>query len=223
MTTPPERHDVQLTLIRHGQSIWNAEQRYQGQLGPGLSELGKQQAKHAASCLEREFETFQQVLASDLPRVQETAQPWSELTGRTPVVDRRWREIDSGAWSGLFREQVEEQFAEQFAAVRRGEDVPRGGGETFAAFRRRCADALTDVVVSAARDIDAGPARVLIFTHGGCIEMCASEALGLPPMRHSWLRSVTNCSITTLGCQVDGDEFVGAELLDYNRSSQPIE
>lgn len=222
MTTPPVRHDVLLTLIRHGQSIWNAEKRYQGQDGPGLSELGQQQAKHAAAYLDQEFPAFDRVLASDLPRVQETAQPWSELAGRTPIVDPAWRECDTGAWNGLFREQVAERFADELVAFRRGEDIPRGGGETFAGFRQRCAQALDELVRSSATD-DTDPVRVLVFTHGGCIEMCAAEALGLPPMKHVWLRSVTNCSVTTLGCQVDDGRFAAAELLDYNRNTQPIE
>lgn len=215
--------DVELTLIRHGESIWNAEHRYQGQQGPGLSPLGHQQAAHAAEFLEREFKPFDLVLASDLPRVQETAQPWIKLTGRTPITDPRWREIDAGAWSGLFREDVQDRFADEYLTFRRGEDVARGGGESFAMFRRRVVDAMTELVLHAARDIAARPAQVLIFTHGGCIEMCSAEALGLPPMKHTWLRPVINCSVTRLGYTVGNGELTAMSLLDYNLSTQPIE
>lgn len=215
--------DVELTLIRHGESIWNAEHRYQGQGGPGLSPLGRQQAEYAADYLEREFKPFDLVLASDLPRVQETAEPWMKRTGRTPVIDPRWREIDAGAWSGLFGNEVQERFPDEFAAFRRGEDLARGGGESFAIFRRRCVDAMTDLVLSAADDVDARPARVLIFTHGGCIEMCSAEVLGLPPMKHVWLRPATNCSITRLGFGVADGELTRMAVLDYNVNTQSIE
>lgn len=215
------RREVEIVLVRHGQSQWNAEGRYQGQLGPGLTELGHQQAVAAADFLERSFTGFDRAIASDLPRVQETAQPWRDATGVTPTVDVEWREIDAGAWSGLFPADVRERFADQVAAVDRGEDIHRGGGETFAELRARTWRAMTAAVTQPFDDVPTDrEARIVVFTHGGCINMAAAEALGLPPMAHKWLRGPANCSVTVLRHQVEptegGRRIVTSELVDYN-------
>lgn len=216
------RREVEIVLVRHGESQWNAAGRYQGQAGPGLTELGHQQAEAAADFLERSFPAFDRAIASDLPRVQETLQPWRERTGVTPTVDPQWREIDAGAWSGLFPDEVREQFPEQVAAVDRGEDIHRGGGETFAEFRVRTWQAMTATVTQSFDDVPADrPVRMVVFTHGGCITMSAAEALGLPPMGQRWLRGPANCSVSVLRHQIEaGDDgvrrIVASELVDFN-------
>ena len=64
---------VELVLLRHGESLWNAEDRYQGQQGTGLSPLGHDQAKLAADYLSST--PFDAIVASDLQRVTETLPP----------------------------------------------------------------------------------------------------------------------------------------------------
>ncbi len=62
----PPMSRTELVLLRHGESVWNAEHRYQGQQGTGLSARGRQQAKQAAEYLQS-FE-FDAIVASDLQR-----------------------------------------------------------------------------------------------------------------------------------------------------------
>lgn len=210
--------DVVVVLVRHGQSQWNAEGRYQGQLGPGLTELGHEQARRAAEFLGSSFPSFHRALASDLPRVQETLHPWSEATGVTPVIDTRWREIDAGVWSGRFPDEVKAAYPDEVAAFDRGEDIARGGGETFAQLRARSWEAMTAVATQPFDDLPAGEdAHVVVFTHGGCINMAAAESLGLPPMGHRWLKGPENCSVSVFRHAVDqAGRIQSSTLIDYN-------
>jgi probable phosphoglycerate mutase len=182
---------TELVLLRHGESLWNAEDRYQGQQGTGLSPLGHQQAKQAAEYL-RASGPFDQIVASDLQRVTETLQPYVDGGGCAAVrVDRRWREIDVGTWGGRTFADVQAKEPEVVEAFARGEDVARGGGETFAQLRERIWDAVRDLAGS-------GADRVLVVTHGGPIRVAAASSLRLPPGGEVWLDPPVNCSLTTL-------------------------
>lgn len=179
-----------VVLVRHGESEWNAAGRIQGQGGSGLSDLGQRQAKVTAAYLRERFPEAAGIVRSDLERVVQTAQPY-EATWSGPVeVDSRWREIDVGTWSGLTWPEVAEQDPETLAAWRGGQDVRRGGGETFAELRARVADALGD--------LDGRFGTVVVFTHGGCIRLGVAAALGVPLMGELALGPVDNCSVTEL-------------------------
>jgi probable phosphoglycerate mutase len=215
--------DVHVVLVRHGQSQWNAEGRYQGQQGPGLTELGHQQARRVAAVLSEQFGPFHRAFASDLPRVQETLQPWCELSSIQPEIDIRWREIDAGRWSGRMPDDIKAAEPDEVAAFERGEDIPRGGGETFGQLRRRTWQAMTDIAQSDFEGLPPDqPARVVVFTHGGCIHMAAAQTLGLPAMGHRWLRGPANCSVSVFRHSVSQDRnghgraLLSTTLLDYN-------
>jgi probable phosphoglycerate mutase len=184
---------TELVLLRHGESVWNAEDRYQGQQGTGLSARGRQQAKAAAEYL-RAFE-FDAIVASDLQRVRETLQPYADTLDRPSVrIDKRWREIDVGTWGGRTFADVYADQPEVVNAFARGEDVARGGGETFRQLRARVWEAMQD---AAGVRAEARGRRVLVVTHGGPIRVAAAAALGLPPGAGMALDPPGNCSLTT--------------------------
>ncbi|MER7243703.1 histidine phosphatase family protein [Kribbella sp. NPDC000426] len=200
---------TELVLLRHGESIWNAEDRYQGQQGTGLSPLGRQQAKEAANYLQSlEIDA---IVASDLQRVTETLQPYVDSRDHLPVrIDKRWREIDVGTWGGRTFADVYADEPDVVNAFKRGEDVARGGGETFKQLRARVWEAVREIAgasddrLAASAGTDTGartsPAgrRVLVVTHGGPIRVAAAEALRLPPGGEVLLDPPANCSLTTL-------------------------
>ena len=141
--TPPSRVSLrhrarggrpmtELVLLRHGESLWNAEDRYQGQQGTGLSPLGHQQAKQAAEYL-LTMGPFDQIVASDLQRVSETLQPYLDGQEQPQVrIDRRWREIDVGTWGGR-------TFAERVCrGARRGRGVRSRCGRRAGRWRNLC-------------------------------------------------------------------------------------
>ncbi|TCC28620.1 histidine phosphatase family protein [Kribbella sindirgiensis] len=185
---------IELVLLRHGESVWNAEHRYQGQQGTGLSARGRQQAKQAAEYLQS-FE-FDAIVASDLQRVTETLQPYVDTLDQPSVrIDRRWREIDVGTWGGRLIAEVAAEEPDVVEAFARGEDIARGGGETFRQLRARVWEAMQAIAHADVR-------RVLVVTHGGPIRVAAAAALGLPVGAEMVLDPPGNCSLTRL--RLDG-------------------
>ncbi|WP_147915688.1 histidine phosphatase family protein [Ruania zhangjianzhongii] len=183
---------VIIHLVRHGEAVWNAEGKYQGQADSGLTALGRQQAQSAAAWLQ-ELPRLDGVACSDLPRVRDTAAPFLAATGQQARIDARLREIDVGTWAGRTFGDVARDEPDVVAAVARGEDLRRGGGETFAETRHRVTSALDDL--AAAHE---SGAVLVVFSHGGPIRLAAAAALGLPSPGHHRIASPGNCSVTTL-------------------------
>jgi broad specificity phosphatase PhoE len=213
----PDARVVRIVLVRHGESTWNVESRFEGHSGAGLSDAGRKQARCAAEALARMRPAIRLAVASDLRRVQETVKPFVELTGLPVTADIRLREIDSGTWSGRTFEEMARISPDTFLALRQGEDVRRGGGETFEELRRR----VTAVIAEIARSPlnggeDGGAVTAVVFTHGGPIRVAAAEALGLPTGAHRRLTPPANCSMTELEVLVAADGSCEMKLVSYN-------
>jgi probable phosphoglycerate mutase len=149
-----------LLLVRHGESIWNAEGRWQGSADPPLSDAGRDQARALAEFLRDAGVDV--IVTSDLDRARETAQIVADALGLpAPVVDARLRERDVGEISGHTREEIEAKWPGLLEKWRTGELTKMPGGE----------DDITPRVSAAMQDIAAAPegTTVLVVTHGGVI------------------------------------------------------
>ena len=104
---------LRVVLWRHGQTIWNAEHRYQGHTDIPLDETGLAQAQRAARLLAALGPHA--IIASDLSRAAETAQALGELTGVPVRHDQRLRERSGGAWEGLTNDDIREKYPDQWA------------------------------------------------------------------------------------------------------------
>ncbi|MFL2987838.1 MAG: histidine phosphatase family protein [Candidatus Poriferisodalaceae bacterium] len=99
---------MDLLILRHGQSEWNALGKWQGQADPPLTELGEQQAASAAQQLLHIGESFDRIVSSDLRRAHHTAQIIARLLGGKKVtVHSEFRERAAGIWQGLTRSEIE--------------------------------------------------------------------------------------------------------------------
>jgi probable phosphoglycerate mutase len=142
-------------LVRHGQSEWNAEGRWQGQADPPLTDLGRLQAREAA----RALGTVDAVWASDLQRAVETATIIADQLGVGPVVvDPDLRERDAGEFSGLTRPEIAARFPGYLDDGRRPP-----GWEPDEALVARALRALHAI----AAEVPGGD--VLVITHGGLV------------------------------------------------------
>jgi glucosyl-3-phosphoglycerate phosphatase len=184
---------VRLVLVRHGESVWNVEERYQGQADSGLTAAGVAQAEVAAAELLARFGTPDLVVTSDLARAAHTADAYLRHVGLDAKPDARLREIDTGTWTGRTFAEIAAEHPNDVAAVGRGVDLRRGGGETFAELRRRVWQALVDVAGTA----PAG-GTVVVFAHGGPIRVAAAAALRLPVPGHLNFAPPVNCSLTVI-------------------------
>lgn len=149
---------TRLLLVRHAESEWNAQGRWQGQADPDLSERGRSQARSASASLQGKVE---RIVSSDLQRAAATADIIGDALGFPVERVRELREVDVGEWSGLTSAEIEERWPGGIERWRAGEDV-LPGGELRDAFRER--------IVSAVRSVADGDHRpVLVVTHGAAI------------------------------------------------------
>ncbi|MCG6950905.1 MAG: histidine phosphatase family protein [Betaproteobacteria bacterium] len=158
-----------LVLVRHGETAWNAEGRVQGQTDVPLNEVGRAQAQALAPVLAAE--RIDAIYSSDLLRVRETAQPTAGVLGLAVSLDAGLRERHYGMFETLTYVECRERFPVEFERFRQKEPgFDFGSGESLQTFYAR---ALATVAAIAARH--AGE-TVLVFTHGGVLEMLYREA-----------------------------------------------
>ena len=110
---------MDVLILRHGQSEWNAQGKWQGQADPPLTELGEQQAASAAQQLLDIGESFDRIVSSDLKRAHHTAEIIALLLGRKSVtVHTEFRERAAGIWQGLTRSEIEASWPNAIEAQR---------------------------------------------------------------------------------------------------------
>ena len=177
-------------FVRHGETIWNREARFQGQLDPPLSDLGVAQAAALADRLAAA--DFDAGYVSDLGRARQTAAAVAARTGVEFVVEPLLREIGMGAWQGLTAGQVCARHGALWAQWRerpRWDLPPSGEGAEALAGR---VDAMLARLVSR----HAGH-RVACVSHGGFVQAVLARVLGGAPWGPYPFR-VDNASITSL-------------------------
>lgn len=198
---------ITLHLVRHGESVWNAEGRYQGVADSGLSATGRSQAAAFGAAFATEVSTPDVVVSSDLPRVRDTAAGYVERVGAELRIHPELREMSIGDWAGLTFEEARAAHPELVAAVEAGEDVARGvGGETFGQTRTRVV-AVLERLVDELGD-RGGDAVAVVFTSGNPIRLATAHLLGLPSPGHMPFGSPDNCSVTTFRIRGERRELV---------------
>jgi len=162
---------ARLCMVRHGETAWNAEGRVQGQLDVPLSAVGLAQARCVAAALaERRFSAL---YSSDLQRVRQTAQPAAEKLGLEVRIDARLRERHYGVFQGLTYVQARESLPADYARFKaKDPQYAFGSGESLSDFFARALQCIGEI--AARHDGE----EVLVFTHGGVLEMAYRHATG---------------------------------------------
>nr|WP_231748034.1 histidine phosphatase family protein [Auraticoccus cholistanensis] len=190
-------------MLRHGQTSWNAEGRFQGQADIELDEVGTAQAEQAA--LQLRHEGITRLHSSDLLRTRQTVAAVEAVTGLTATLDKRFREISVGSWEGLTLAEVMAEDPTYLERENAGEDVRRSAtGESLGEVADRFREALTEV----AEDADDHDV-VLVATHGLAARVGFAAFLGLDLVAARMFTGIRNChwiSLTRVGARwrVDG-------------------
>jgi broad specificity phosphatase PhoE len=138
------RVSTHFLLIRHAESLWNAERRWQGRADPPLSAQGVAQAEALAATLVGE--RADHLYCSDLERAHHTARIVGKALGLAPEPDPRLRELDVGTWEGSTRAEITARDAAALAHFDSGDpDAPGGGGESRGAMRERIRAVIDDL------------------------------------------------------------------------------
>ncbi|MEO6025076.1 MAG: histidine phosphatase family protein [Burkholderiales bacterium] len=161
-----------LCLIRHGETEWNATGRIQGQLDIPLSAVGLAQADAVARELANEM--FSVIYCSDLTRARQTAAPTAEKLRLLPHYTAQLRERHYGLFETLTYGEAKQQHPEAYERFKdRDPDFDFSTGESLRDFYQRSVACVSEITAQHRGE------RVLIFTHGGVLEMVRRYATNL--------------------------------------------
>ena len=164
---------TELILIRHGETDWNVQGRFQGQIDVPLNAVGRRQAELMAERLAQErVDVF---YSSDLLRTRQTAAPAAAKLALEAAMDAALREQHFGILEGMSFDEVQARHPDELAAwMRHDPDYALPEGESVRVFHAR--------VVGAVRTLAARHPgqRLAVVTHGGVLDMIFRTVHALP-------------------------------------------
>ena len=209
----PDGLDATLVLIRHGQSTFVAEGRFQGRLDPPLSQLGERQAALVAAWLATGpgdlhglglTAPARCIVHSPLRRAAATAQLIAAAQAPAPplVADDAFAEIGQGEWEGRTMPEVTRRWGAQLAAWRRNPTAAWApGGEPLAGAAERVHAGLDRVMASldrnAASEEPGARPWAIVVAHDGILRLLLLALLDLP-LERFWAFPFTLCGGTVI-------------------------
>jgi len=196
-----------LYLVRHGESVWNSENRLCGRSDVPLSETGRKQAMLLAKRLKPiPFEAF---YSSPLQRAFETAHLIAESVGREPIPDPRLVELDYGQWEGNTFAEILVSDPETFRAWNADPaTIAPPGGESGLAAERRVMSCLDFLAAKYPRG------NVLVAFHKTVCRLAICHAVGIAASEYRRRLVLHNAALSVI--QSRGD---GWQLITYNDTS----
>ncbi len=190
---------TQLYLVRHGETEWNKQLRYQGHADINITDVGREQAKLLAKRLMKE--DFDHFYASDLSRAFETAEIIAKPHQKEVIKLPELRETNFGLWEGLGYSQIQQQFPqilENWISDPVSTRLPEG-------------ESLGDVVSRVSAGINKlmeqhKDQRILIVGHGGINRVVLALALGMDVSQY-WRIRQDNTALNIID-YYDGKEIV---------------
>jgi broad specificity phosphatase PhoE len=195
---------MRLLLIRHGETSWNKEEIFRGQLEVPLNETGIDQAKHIAKLLQKA--PIDAVYSSPLGRALETARLIAEPHGLAVITAPGLTDLDYGAWQGLSHQEVKERYPELYQVWLTAPYKLRfEHGESLDDVRNRALDTVNRLSVQH-RDHN-----VVAVSHRVVIKLLVCAILGLGASGFWAIRQDT-CAVNT----IEHDEQHGFMIYGLN-------
>lgn len=151
-------------LIRHGQTDWNANGRWQGHEMVPLNDLGVEQSQQLADYLKNR--PICTIYSSDLNRASVTADIIGDALNLTPILDPRLRELGLGIFQGLSTAEIQERYPDELTAFKtdqRGYQVPNG--ESRLMLQARAYECWQEITGKGDGE------EIAVVAHGGTIKM----------------------------------------------------
>ena len=204
---------MKLHIVRHGETIWHAENRYAGSSNIDLTDLGLEQAQRLAAWAPTAG--LDAIFSSDLSRTIHTALPSADACGIELTVDARFREVHFGRGEGMTSAEMRSAFPKPYQAfLDRPADTPLPEGESGTDAIERALEGLFAMTKKGKF------ATVLLVAHSTLGRLLLCALTGIPA--NSYRRVLTqmhNGAITTLDIPdvATPAELRGnASLLEYN-------
>jgi 2,3-bisphosphoglycerate-dependent phosphoglycerate mutase len=177
---------TELLFIRHGETDWNRQQRFQGQIDVPLNATGHLQAARLGARLAAEPPDL--LVSSDLQRARDTAAPLATAWAQTPLLMQGLREQSFGLLEGLDVPAIQARHPELWARwLEHAADFALPGGESLRTFHARVLAAVNELAAAHTGR------RIVVVTHGGVLDMLWRSARGLP------LDGLRQCEIPNTG------------------------
>jgi probable phosphoglycerate mutase len=199
---------MKLHLIRHGESVYNAEGRIQGHADIPLSELGCRQAEATAEALAGQ--PIDAIYASPLRRAAQTAAIIAKRLGLPIQFNEQLKEINVGIFQGKIHAELEREYPVEIARWRSEEmDYAVPGGESRRQLLAR-GWAAFEAIIAESRE------NVVVVSHGRILMTTIKALLGMPLTEPPF--SLQNGSITTLSYREGQFELIALDRIDHLRS-----
>ncbi|WP_319501626.1 histidine phosphatase family protein [uncultured Draconibacterium sp.] len=188
---------TEITIIRHGETMWNVQKRIQGQRNSKLSENGITQAELVAKALaKREFDVL---VSSDLERAVETAKIINKQLVLPHKYNANLRERSFGIFEGKNFAEIEEKYPEEFRRYKeRNPEFVVPGGESIQQMYKRVTSEIESIACNFKDQ------KVLIVSHGLVLEMMMYRTFNLK-LDEPRAFSINNSSISSF--YIDGDNW----------------
>ncbi|MEQ8192697.1 MAG: histidine phosphatase family protein [Candidatus Eremiobacterota bacterium] len=211
---------MNIYLIRHGETVYNREGRFQGQSNIPLNEAGREQAQKVARRFEDQFiqsgENFAAIYSSPFDRTMDTAKAIAEKLHLTPTELPSFKEINMGEWEGQTKTEVLEKYKDQNGVplLKKWHDDPLNnnipGGETVRQVDNRVTAGLNEIVKNHKPDDN-----IIIVTHGGPVSVVACHAMK-ESLKEVSKKKIENTAVTVVQLDTDIDH---SKMLLYNDAS----
>lgn len=181
---------TKVIFIRHGQTFWNKEKKYQGHTDISLNEIGFKQAKLVGKRLAGE--KINAIYCSDLLRACQTAECIAQHHALPIIRKKELREINFGVWEGLTYHEIMETWPQILSTMysQPGKTCPPQG-ENYDRVRRRVIKVLQQCIAKHQNE------TIAIVSHGGTMRviLCAALGIGLDKM---WFITQDNTAINII-------------------------
>jgi alpha-ribazole phosphatase len=170
-----------LLIVRHGETDFNVQSRWQGHTDIPLNANGLAQAERVAARMKNE--TIDAIFSSDLKRAFATAEAINQHHKLTIQPDQRLREVKLGQFEGLTTDEIRTRFAEEYNLWHNSTEYPAPGGESDMDFFQRVQSFFHFAQNGHPAD------SILLVTHGGTIRFLMCVILELPLKRFAHFRT----------------------------------
>ncbi len=183
-------------LVRHGETAWNAEGRFQGQSDTPLNEKGKQQA----NALGQHFKgkSLTAIYTSDLQRAWETARIIGSYHTLAIMKHSGLREMSFGSWEGMDYDQIQDRYPDELASWQNNIlNTSPPGGENLEQLAVRVQVVYDHICQKHKND------TLLVVAHGGVIQVMLCMALELSPHEY-WHFHIDPGSLSEIAIYPEG-------------------
>jgi probable phosphoglycerate mutase len=169
----PTQTKTTLLAIRHGETVWNSEQRFQGHGDSPLTECGRNQVVALGRRMEEiKFDTL---ISSDLGRTQETAAIIADFTGHAVELDSRLRERNYGVLEGLAIHEIKAKHSKVLNQLKTDDpDFIVPGGESHRQHYQRNVAFIEELLAKKSGS------TVAVVAHGGVLDSIFRYVASLP-------------------------------------------